>query len=119
MKGTENIYVYRIVTESEIDLALTEGKYPWNDFDRRSGFFHLSGLEKILETANLHFKPEQKLKVLKIHVDRLHSDLKWESVPSRGGAEFPHLYRHLSDKEVDERIDLIHNGHDFQFADDA
>lgn len=61
--------------------------------DLADGYIHFSTAAQVLETAEKHFADESGLIVLAVESEALGDDLKWE--PSRGGQDFPHLYRRL------------------------
>ncbi|WP_336096208.1 DUF952 domain-containing protein [Roseovarius sp. CH_XMU1461] len=66
--------------------------------DLADGYIHFSTPEQAPETAAKHFKGEKGLMLVAVETDRLGDALKWEV--SRGGAEFPHLYRELRLSDV-------------------
>lgn len=84
--------IYRVVSREDWEQAQALGHVPRSGADDRDGFVHLSTLETVLQTANLYFDVSEEPRVLKIDAALLGDDLKWESVASRGGARFPHLY---------------------------
>ena len=66
--------------------------------DLADGFIHFSTAAQAAETACKHFAGIDDLWLAAVDSARLGNALKWEV--SRGGAEFPHLYRALSLEEV-------------------
>ena len=66
--------------------------------DLADGYIHFSTPEQAPETAAKHFKDEEGLMLVAVETDRMGDALKWEV--SRGGAEFPHLYRELRLSDV-------------------
>lgn len=62
------------------------------------GFVHLSFRAQLQGTLDLHFAGVQRVYVLELEPDRVTGDLRLE--PSRGGADFPHLYRALERDDV-------------------
>ncbi|WP_370210291.1 DUF952 domain-containing protein [Roseovarius sp.] len=66
--------------------------------DLADGYIHFSTPEQAPETAAKHFKDEDSLMLVAVETDRLGDALKWEV--SRGGADFPHLYRELRLSDV-------------------
>lgn len=66
--------------------------------DLADGYIHFSTPEQAPETAAKHFTGEDGLMLVAVETDRLGDALKWEV--SRGGAEFPHLYRELRLSDV-------------------
>lgn len=67
------------------------------------GFIHLSAEHQLAGTLETHFADTAKLLLLELDPKRLGADLRMEV--SRGGDEFPHLYRAL------EAADLLHGWH--------
>jgi uncharacterized protein (DUF952 family) len=85
--------VYRLIARADWDAARAVGAgatLPWNDDDRRDGFFHLSARDQIAETARRHYAGVEDLWVLELDTAALGERLRWE--PSRGGALFPHCH---------------------------
>ena len=75
-----------------------EGETRGAPVDLADGFVHFSTAEQAAETAAKHFAGVGDLMLLALDTDTMGDALKWE--PSRGGALFPHLYRHLQLAEV-------------------
>lgn len=93
-------YLYRIVSAADFALFRQNGVVPLNDFDRRSGFVHLSMLHQVEKSLQLHFRQADQPCVLVIDKIKLGEKLKWEKVATRGDAYFPHLYGTLSRQDV-------------------
>lgn len=64
-----------------------------SEIDRRDGFIHFSDAAQVVETAAKHFAGQNDLLLICVDASQLGDRLKWE--PSRGGAQFPHLYGDL------------------------
>ena len=81
--------------------------------DLADGYIHFSTPEQAPETAAKHFKGQDSLMLVAVETDRLGDALKWEV--SRGGAEFPHLYRELwlSDVTWAQPLPLENGTHHF------
>ncbi len=62
------------------------------------GFLHFSFAEQLAGTLEAHFAGQDEVWLLEIDPNGLGEDLKLE--PSRGGADFPHLYRALRRDEI-------------------
>lgn len=73
---------------------------PWNDDDRRDGFFHLSGRDQAAGTAARYYAQVADLWAAEIDPAALGAMLKWEV--SRGGALFPHVYGQVPVRAVIE-----------------
>lgn len=85
--------VYKIMTETDFDAAMREGRYAGSADDLRDGFIHLSAGHQVAGTLATHFVGQADLVLLALNAGRLGGGLKWET--SRGGALFPHLYAPL------------------------
>ena len=105
--------LYKILRAGEWQALRAEGRTDGAPVDVEDGYVHLSAGEQVRETAAKHFAGEGELFLLAIPSDRLGTDLRWE--PSRGGADFPHLYRELrlSDVEWAQPLPLGTDGHQF------
>ncbi|MBV0912695.1 DUF952 domain-containing protein [Anianabacter salinae] len=84
--------------------------------DVTDGFIHFSTAAQAPETAAKHFAGEDGLFCVAVDTGRLGDDLKWEV--SRGGQEFPHLYRELTMEDVVwvEPMSLENGAHVFPAA---
>ncbi len=102
--------IFKIFREAEFATLLREGETAGAPVDVADGFVHFSTAEQLAETAARHFADETGLWVLAVEAEGLDT-LKWE--PSRGGALFPHLYRHLrlGDLVWVRRMPLGQGGH--------
>ncbi len=105
--------VYKIFRAEEQAEFEARGETLGAPIDLADGYVHMSTAEQVKETASKHFVGEDNLFLLAIETDRLGDDLKWEV--SRGGAEFPHLYRALKATDVvwTKPLPLGKNGHAF------
>ncbi|MEM9344445.1 MAG: DUF952 domain-containing protein [Pseudomonadota bacterium] len=102
--------IYKIFRPAEWATLCHDGETAGAPIDVSDGFVHFSTAEQLAETAARHFAGEVDLWVLAVEADTLDA-LKWE--PSRGGADFPHLYRtlRLSDLIWVRRMPLGPSGH--------
>ena len=86
------VLVFKLLRPAEwasFDLA---GNFPGSPDDVRDGFIHLSAADQVDGTRAKYFAGEAVVRIA-FDVAALGSELRWEV--SRGGAEFPHLYRPL------------------------
>lgn len=91
---SEEKYVYHIIPKIEWELAKQEGAYSPLSI-QTEGFIHCSILSQVLGSANLFFKGQTDLQLLKIEVEKLQEKLVYEN--TTGGTElFPHLYGMLN-----------------------
>lgn len=77
------------------------------------GYVHFSTAAQAQETADKHFAGQDGLFLLGCDSAQMGDDLKWEI--SRGGAEFPHLYRALKLEDVEwaQPLPLVNGTHQF------
>ena len=90
--------IYKIFRTDEWQALRNAGTTRGAPIDIADGYVHFSTAGQAAETAAKHFANEADLFLLAVETDRLGDDLKWEV--SRGGAEFPHLYRDLKIEDV-------------------
>lgn len=90
--------IYKIFRANEWQALRNAGATQGAPIDIADGYVHFSTAQQAAETAAKHFAGEDDLFVLAVETDRLGDDLRWEV--SRGGAEFPHLYRDLRLEDV-------------------
>jgi len=104
--------IYKIFRKPEYDAFVAAGETPGAPIDLADGYVHLSTASQVAETAARHFADEDGLMLLALEAERLDA-LRWEV--SRGGAEFPHLYRPLRADDVRwaRPLPLTAQGHDF------
>ena len=105
--------IYKIFRQAEYEALAANGRTAGAPVDLADGYIHFSAIDQVEETAARHFAGENDLLLVAVAVDRLGADLKWEV--SRGGAEFPHLYRELTVSDVEWVRDLPQQDgrHDF------
>ena len=66
------------------------------------GFVHCSTPAQLASTIERHFPGVDELVVLRLDVDAVAADLRWEE--GRPGEVFPHVYRALAVEDVLEAI---------------
>lgn len=105
--------IYKILRTNEWQALRRAGKTQGAPVDISDGYVHFSTATQASETAARHFAGADGLFLLAVDTDRLGADLKWEV--SRGGAEFPHLYRdlHLADVVWAQPLELKGGAHQF------
>lgn len=92
------MHVYKILRPAEWAAFEADGGFAGSPDDLRDGFIHLSTDAQLAGTLARYFAGELELSLVTLDADRLGDALRWEA--SRGGAEFPHLYRPLARHEV-------------------
>jgi uncharacterized protein (DUF952 family) len=90
--------VYKIFRADEWQALQHAGQTAGAPIDLADGYVHLSTGAQVAETLRLHFAGAEGLQLLALEGDSLGDDLRWET--SRGGSDFPHLYRHLNIDDV-------------------
>lgn len=105
--------IYKILRPSECAAFIAAGASLGAPVDLSDGFIHFSTASQVAETAARHFAGEAGLWLLACDADSLGPALRWEK--SRGGQDFPHLYRPLSVDDVQwmRPLPLVTTGHDF------
>lgn len=85
--------IYKIFRPAEWAELQADGATQGAPVDRADGYVHFSTSEQVSGTLAKHFSGEQGLVLLACDPEALAADLRWEV--SRGGQDFPHLYREL------------------------
>lgn len=108
--------IYKIFRADEQAEFSAKGSTLGAPIDLADGYVHLSAADQVKETCAKYFAGVEGLFLLAVETDRLGDDLKWE--PSRGGADFPHLYRALKAEDVvwTKPLPLGPEGHEFPDA---
>ena len=105
--------IYKIFRADEWATLERDGETRGAPVDLADGFVHFSTAAQAGETAARHFAGADGLLLLACDADAMGQDLKWEV--SRGGAEFPHLYRALRRDDVlwCKPLPLVDGAHQF------
>lgn len=90
--------IFKIFRGPEWADLLAQGTTAGAPVDLADGFIHFSTGAQARETAAKHFAGADGLVLAACDATAFGPDLKWEI--SRGGAEFPHLYRALALADV-------------------
>ncbi|WP_188478330.1 DUF952 domain-containing protein [Primorskyibacter flagellatus] len=90
--------IYKIFRADEWQALVATGETRGAPVDLADGFIHFSTATQAAETAAKHFAGAQDLILTAVDTAPLGDALKWEV--SRGGVEFPHLYRSLTLDDV-------------------
>ena len=98
VRHIRGMMIYKILRADEWAALQRDGSSPGAPIDVADGFVHLSTADQAPETAAKHFADVGDLTLAQLDADALGDDLRWE--PSRGGQDFPHLYRDLSPTDV-------------------
>ncbi|MEM9872495.1 MAG: DUF952 domain-containing protein [Pseudomonadota bacterium] len=105
--------IYKIFRAPEWAALRANGQTPGAPIDVADGYVHFSTAAQAAETVAKHFAGQDDLFLLAVKADSLGDDLKWEV--SRGGAEFPHLYREMRIADVHwaQPLPLVDGVHQF------
>lgn len=99
--------ILHILRRGEWDEALRRGSYRPPSLEAE-GFIHCSTIAQALDTANIFFRGQTDLILLRIDEHKLMSPLKFESPAAaddaRPRARFPHIYGPLN---FDAVVDVI------------
>lgn len=90
--------IYKIFRDAEWQHLRDAGETQGAPIDVSDGYVHFSTAGQVEETAAKHFAGETGLWLLGLDPAQLGDDLRWEQ--SRGGQDFPHLYRVLRMEDV-------------------
>jgi uncharacterized protein (DUF952 family) len=90
--------IFHITTEADWERAQAEGAYSASTRGltlAQVGFVHCAFEEQVARVANVFFRGVAKLVVLRIAVDRVNAEVRYENL--EGGHElFPHIYGPLN-----------------------
>lgn len=90
--------IYKIFRAPEWADLQAKGTTRGAPVDLADGYIHFSTAAQAPETAARHFLGARDLVLVAVEAEPLGAALRWEV--SRGGAEFPHLYRALDLDDV-------------------
>lgn len=96
--------LWHITTDADWQQAIAHQEYRCASL-ASEGFIHCCTREQMAGVCDRYFPDRAGLLVLKIEVQRLGADLRWECLPG-SGEEFPHLYGPLNLDAVVEVVSL-------------
>lgn len=105
--------IYKIFRDNEWSQLLADGHTKGAPIDLQDGYIHLSGPDTVQRTAELYFSDVDGLMLIALEADGL-DGLVWEE--SRGGAQFPHLYRDLKMSDIvwAKPLPIVDGAHQFE-----
>jgi len=105
--------ILKILRKSEWQALRAEGQSEGAPVDVADGYIHFSTVVQAPDTAAKHFAGVSDLMLIAAESEQLSDALRWEV--SRGGQEFPHLYRELrlSDVVWAQPLPLVDGVHQF------
>ncbi|RED14312.1 DUF952 domain-containing protein [Pontivivens insulae] len=109
--------IYKIFRAEEWEQLVAEGQTLGAPIDLTDGYIHFSTAETVRETASKYFAGIDGLVLVLVEADGLGQDLRWEV--SRGGVEFPHLYRALRMSDVADHMPLPLDGEGHSFPEEV
>lgn len=95
---TGAMLIFKIFRAAEWQALRSAGTTAGAPVDLADGYIHFSTAAQAPETAAKHFAGADDLMLIAVQADTLGDALRWEV--SRGGAEFPHLYREMRLEDV-------------------
>jgi uncharacterized protein (DUF952 family)/(2Fe-2S) ferredoxin len=95
--------ILHITQKQEWEKAQALGTYRSNTL-ASEGFIHCSTFDQVIGSANRFFKGQKNLVILKIDVDRVNSNIRYEGISENN--LFPHIYGELNIDAVIGSIDL-------------
>jgi uncharacterized protein (DUF952 family) len=98
--------ILHITQRHEWEKAKNLGTYRSNTLDSE-GFIHCSTVAQVIGSANRFFKNQMDLVILKIDLDRVTPEIRYEGADSNN--LFPHIYGELNIDAVIGSIDLESN----------
>ena len=105
--------IFHITKREEWERAKRNGSYEPPSL-ASEGFIHCSTTEQVVRTANRLFRGQMGLVLLKIDMDQVGAEIKYENC--EGGEEaFPHIYGPLNPVSV-VRVMAFEPGEDGTFA---
>lgn len=96
--------IYKIFRPEEWASLRAIGTTTGAPVDVADGYIHFSTAAQVAETAAKHFREEPRVVLVACNEAWLGPALRWE--PSRGGQDFPHLYRALALSDVVSHLEL-------------
>tara|TARA_Y100001968_G_C19166460_1_gene623473 strand:+ start:316 stop:663 length:348 start_codon:yes stop_codon:yes gene_type:complete len=85
--------IYKIFLPDQWKDFTNDGRTKGARVDISDGYIHFSTATQVKETITKHFSGYKDVVLAACKADTFSTDLKWEL--SRGGQDFPHLYREL------------------------
>ncbi len=102
--------ILHITQNKEWEKAKNLGTYCSNTLESE-GFIHCSTLTQVIGSANRFFKDQKDLVILKIDVDLVNSEIRYEGAAANN--LFPHIYGELNIDAVTQVIDLESDNNGF------
>jgi len=108
--------IFKIFLPNEWQDLAKVGRTKGAPVDISDGYIHFSTATQVRETVTKHFSSHDELVVAAFKTDTFSTDLKWE--PSRGGQDFPHLYRELLITDIEWHRPVKRKNGDYPLPED-
>jgi len=108
--------IYKIFLPDQWKEFTDYGRTKGAPVDIADGYIHFSTATQVKETIAKHFLGYKELVLAVCETDTFSTDLKWEL--SRGGQDFPHLYRELLITDIEWHRSVKQKNGDYQLPED-
>ena len=108
--------IYKIFLPDQWKDFTNVGRTKGAPVDVSDGYIHFSTATQVKETIARHFSSYEDLVLAACKTDTLLADLKWEL--SRGGQDFPHLYRELLITDIEWHSPVKRKNGDYPLPED-
>jgi len=107
--------IYKLFRTPEWNTLADDKSTKGAPIDETDGYIHFSTAAQVPETASKHFADETELVLVACDAEAMGKDLKWEK--SRGGQDFPHLYRKMTLEDVLWMVPVLYSDGRHHFPD--
>ena len=108
--------IYKIFLPDQWKDFTNDGHTKGAPVDISDGYVHFSTATQVKETITKHFSGYKDVVLAACKTDTLSTDLKWEL--SRGGQDFPHLYRELLITDIEWHRHIKRKNGDYPLPED-
>ena len=108
--------IYKIFLPDQWKDFTNVGRTKGAPVDISDGYIHFSTATQVKDTIAKHFSGYEDLVLAAFKTDTFSTDLKWE--PSRGGQDFPHLYRELLITDIEWHSSVKYKNGDHSLPED-
>ena len=98
-------WVYLLLTAEELRASEASGHWISGSL-AEEGFIHASPYDQLERVANKHYRQKADVHLVRVRVDRLKSELRWEPA---AGSLYPHIYGPVNWDAVDEIRPTVRN----------
>ena len=108
--------IYKIFLPDQWKDFTNDGRTKGARVDISDGYIHFSTATQVKETITKHFSGYKDVVLAACKADTFSTDLKWEL--SRGGQDFPHLYRELHIRDIEWHRHIKRKNGDYPLPED-